>query len=815
MKIFISYRRADSGGIAGRIYDSLVAEFGKDNVFRDVDSVSAGSDIQKATSLALEECDVLIVTIGPQWLLGDRLDNPSDFVRLEISSALHFGKIVIPVLVEGAGFPYPDDLPEEIRPIGARNAIVVDSSNFSGTIRQLIESLRQVEFELRVNNSVSQEGQDRPVKKASTLPPAKQQSNVQQNIPPIQQQTYQDFDDLNIEPNIPIDEQQEEFQEAIQQFSNVEPDSQQMANESSVEAPEQQAVTVREELEITTRALSDLPTTEDWLNFSDYAQALADFIKNENTAKPLTIGIDAAWGMGKTSLMRMIEKELNRDEDGNEHPKKFPTVWFNAWKYDQEESLWAALALEILLQVRRQMSFRERLLFNAHLAWKRTDKAKLIPLIVKTASIYVATILLGLIVLGLTGFAADAPDIFADYGRAVISLGLIPPALSLGREIRKQFTGASDFNIGEYLQKPNYRERVGFLAEFEDDFARVVDVVTKNGRWPLVVFIDDLDRCAPPRATEIVEAINVLLDAQHCVFILGMDAQTVAASIEAKYKDIKEFIDEADYLIGMSLGQRFLEKIVQISFHIPRADPDLMSDFVNRSLKAGRKEDTDGRRDAGEAVPVEVQQAEELIQAELRTKKYVSVDEAAKAVKQQAPNLSDTVVEQAQQEVFAKRFDDSEDVQRAIHEMVRYLGYNPRRVKRFINVFRLQTLIANRRELLQDDKIDLQLLAKWVVMITRWPDISEAMQTDNGFVSRLKTTSGMAAALKADDNAPKAKKMTEDNRRDMQLSYDRHLGDERVERLLLVDDLLRLLDNITESDAGDLQTYFYLSDLTV
>jgi hypothetical protein len=489
-------------------------------------------------------------------------------------------------------------------------------------------------------------------------------------------------------------------------------------------------------------------------------------------------------------------------------------VWFNAWKYDQEESLWAALALEILRQVRRQMGFMDRLRFNALLAWKRMDMGKAIPLVAKTISIYMATIVLGLILLGLTGFATDVPDVFADYGRAVISLGLIPPALSLGREVRKQLTGASDFNIGDYLQKPNYRERVGFLAEFEDDFARVVDVVTKNGRWPMVVFIDDLDRCAPPRATEIVEAINVLLDAKHCVFILGMDAQTVAASIEAKYKDIKEFIDEADYLIGMSLGQRFLEKIVQISFHIPRVDPELMGDFVTKSLASGRGDaGSDGHRQAGKAIPADVQQAEELIQAELRAQKSISIDEAVQAVKQQVPNLSDTVVQQAQEEVFAKRFDESEDVQQAIHEMVRYLGYNPRRVKRFINVFRLQSLIANRRELLQDDKIDLRLLAKWVVMITRWPDISEAMQTDGGFVTRLKESSQMAAALKADENAPKAKKMTVDNRQEMQTEYNAFIDDDRIARLLLVQDLVRLLADISEEEANTLRTYFYLTEL--
>jgi KAP family P-loop domain len=105
----------------------------------------------------------------------------------------------------------------------------------------------------------------------------------------------------------------------------------------------------RERIDIAALALADQWSAEDLLGFSDYATALADLIEDARTIKPLTIGIDAPWGMGKTTLMHMIDSRLKEDRP---HAPPLPTVWFNAWTYDKDEALWAALALEILRKVR-------------------------------------------------------------------------------------------------------------------------------------------------------------------------------------------------------------------------------------------------------------------------------------------------------------------------------------------------------------------------------------------------------------------------------------------------------------------------------
>ena len=86
--------------------------------------------------------------------------------------------------------------------------------------------------------------------------------------------------------------------------------------------------------------LSDQPADEDRLNFAPYAKTLADILADPGTHTPLTIGVFGGWGRGKTSLMRMVERRLAATE-GSDYPVR--PVWFNAWLYSQQESLWRAL----------------------------------------------------------------------------------------------------------------------------------------------------------------------------------------------------------------------------------------------------------------------------------------------------------------------------------------------------------------------------------------------------------------------------------------------------------------------------------------
>lgn len=149
-KIFISYRRADSATFSGRIYDRLIARFGRRQVFKDVDDIPAGAKFAQYIQDALRDCAVALVVIGPGWLDARdtqgrrRLDDPADYVRLEIETALNLGLTVIPLLVDGARMPGGDEAPEALRPLAQLNALPVrNDPDFARDMERAIEGVER------------------------------------------------------------------------------------------------------------------------------------------------------------------------------------------------------------------------------------------------------------------------------------------------------------------------------------------------------------------------------------------------------------------------------------------------------------------------------------------------------------------------------------------------------------------------------------------------------------------------------------------------------------------------------------------------
>jgi len=146
-RIFLSYRRDDSAGFAGRLADALEAEFGAGSVFRDVDDIRPGEDFIHAIESHLQQVGAVLVMIGPHWLAvgpdgQPRLLDADDFVRQEIQAALDSGKPLIPLLVSGATMPAEADLPEAIAGLSRRQAVVLSDSNWRGDVERLVASLR-------------------------------------------------------------------------------------------------------------------------------------------------------------------------------------------------------------------------------------------------------------------------------------------------------------------------------------------------------------------------------------------------------------------------------------------------------------------------------------------------------------------------------------------------------------------------------------------------------------------------------------------------------------------------------------------------
>jgi hypothetical protein len=134
--VFISYRREDSREITGRICDRLYNEFGKQAIFRDVDSIPAGVDFREHISQSIDQCTMLLAIIGDKWLDARnkkgarRLDQPNDHLRVEIETALNKGVPIIPVLVKKGIMPDEDELPDDLKPLAYRNAIPIPEEPF-------------------------------------------------------------------------------------------------------------------------------------------------------------------------------------------------------------------------------------------------------------------------------------------------------------------------------------------------------------------------------------------------------------------------------------------------------------------------------------------------------------------------------------------------------------------------------------------------------------------------------------------------------------------------------------------------------------
>ncbi len=197
--IFVSYRRSDSQGEAGRLFDDLVSHFGEQKVFMDVAGIEAGRDFRKAIEESVANCGVLLVVMGPSWVTAKneagvrRLDDPADFVREEVAAALRRDIPVIPVLVRGAQMPRSEQLPESLTDLAYRNCVELTHARWKSDVQLLLEPLRRLignSGEVKSATSAIEEklpGPTRDVPEGSSLQAKREEANVSPFDPAVLQ----------------------------------------------------------------------------------------------------------------------------------------------------------------------------------------------------------------------------------------------------------------------------------------------------------------------------------------------------------------------------------------------------------------------------------------------------------------------------------------------------------------------------------------------------------------------------------------------------------------------------------------------------
>lgn len=163
-RVFISYRRGDTTIYAGRLFDSLAAALGDDQVFMDLDAIEPGADFVEHIEREVGNCEILLALIGRGWVdVTDaegrrRLEDEQDFVRLELATGLSRDIRVIPVLVQGAPMPRAEQLPEDLKTLARRNAIEIGDERWRQDFGRLLEVIQKVCQGQPVNRAIELSG---------------------------------------------------------------------------------------------------------------------------------------------------------------------------------------------------------------------------------------------------------------------------------------------------------------------------------------------------------------------------------------------------------------------------------------------------------------------------------------------------------------------------------------------------------------------------------------------------------------------------------------------------------------------------------
>lgn len=195
LRIFLNYRREDAADAAGRLFDALAARFGDGQVFMDIDDIEPGLDFEEVVNQAVDTSDVLIAVIGRQWLTTTdpqgrrRLDNPDDYVRMELRAALDRNVRVIPVLVQGVDMPRSDELPDALKRLAKRNAVEVSTTRWRYDIGRLATALERIaetgpEQQLRAETAEEQLGEHDQARQGAVALGAKSQGPDSRSQPP-------------------------------------------------------------------------------------------------------------------------------------------------------------------------------------------------------------------------------------------------------------------------------------------------------------------------------------------------------------------------------------------------------------------------------------------------------------------------------------------------------------------------------------------------------------------------------------------------------------------------------------------------------
>ncbi len=479
-----------------------------------------------------------------------------------------------------------------------------------------------------------------------------------------------------------------------------------------------------------------------------------------------------------------------------------PTVWFNPWMYQNGEQIWAGLAYEIITQITDRLAPGDRERFWLALNLRRVDGQALrrrvyrqllerfLPWLLGlglAAVLAIAGLLVSLVIppaaaalrlaaavllsgsgtaFGVGAIVSTARFLRAKAASSFAPLLRMPDPVKVPAGMQQETKGALD----DVMPDPGYKSRLGFLHLVHTDMRRVLDLVATERR-PLVVFVDDLDRCAPGAVVQVIEALNLFLAGEfpNCIFILAMEPAVVAAHVETVYKDLASHSRPGRPAKDWStLGWRFLEKIVQLPLSLPPPDSPAHLTYLNSLLdqppsvarqrgdESGHPQDsavrnpaaatdpsvpandtngTGGQRaDGTDAVADQSGDAARAnrvreLEAAIRRRSPTAQTVSTAALQAQAEVLDTTASQllpeaaEAANRVFVELYSDNEARAAILAGVPGLASDNPREIKRFVNLFRFYSFISQQHQLQGRPPTSAAQIAKLAVLAIRWPSL--------------------------------------------------------------------------------------------
>lgn len=302
---------------------------------------------------------------------------------------------------------------------------------------------------------------------------------------------------------------------------------------------------------------SDKETTQDLLGYTVHASLLKNVVTNDKNL-PITVGLYGDWGSGKSSILKILEEQLNKEDDT-------VVVYFDGWSFESFDDAKMALIQGIVDALEKDERFLAKVKDDAEGAYDA----------VKQAFVKLRKSINWMRVLKFSAKTIVPVATAATTGGASLIIPLLLEAFKDHKgDLADLLTGdkAEQF-LKDAINAENEEKKYEAVREFRKDFE---DLIKKSRQGKIVILIDDLDRCLPRHIIENLEAIKLFLDVPKTAFVIAADSLIVSNAIKSEYKDI---IDAAGGE-GKNIGDAYMEKFIQLPYKIPALSPKEVETYV-------------------------------------------------------------------------------------------------------------------------------------------------------------------------------------------------------------------------------------------